>query len=172
MTMDEDMLDEEIDGEPFAGFEDEDDIDEDEEEIDEGITAKFDYDDLNIKIDSVGRAALSNEVEALRFWIVKCLLTERYKYLAYDTDFGTEFEEIIRSNPDRDIAESEVMREIEEALTVDERIESVDDFEFEWKGSHLHVSFSIESIYSEENILIEMDGDNIEQSRISFTSLS
>src|SRR5699024_7864581 len=106
MTMDDIVLDEEIDDEPFEGFEDEDDIDDDEEEIDEGVTVRFDYDDLHIKIDSVGRASLSNEVDALRFWIIKCLLTERYKYFAYDTDFGTEFEEIIRSNPDRDIAES------------------------------------------------------------------
>lgn len=167
------MVDEfdDIDPEPFEGFEDEDDIDDDEE-VDDGITAKFDYENMRIEIDPVGRASFTNEFEALRFWIIKCLLTERYKYLAYDTDFGTEFEEIIRSNPDRDVAESEVMREVEEALTVDERVESVDDFTFYWKGSHVYVTFLIETIYGEEQIFMEMDGDNIEQSRVSFTTLS
>lgn len=164
------VVDEEDEG--FVGFEDEDDFDEDEDDFEDGISAVFDYEDMRVKVDAVGRVNIGDEMDALRFWVTKCLLTERYNYLAYDTDFGVQFEELIRSNPDRDIAESEIIREIDEALGIDDRIESVDDFDFSWMGSHVYVTFSINTVYEQEEITLEMDGENIEQSRVSFTSLS
>lgn len=160
------------DSDTFVGFENEDDYEDEIQSDIESIAPNYNYDSMRLSIDPVGRVEIGDSLLAYRFWVTKCLLTERYKYLAYDTDFGVEFEEIIRSNPDRDVAESEIMREIDEALSVDERTQSVDDFEFEWNGSHVYVKFVIETIYGEEQVEMEMDGDNIDESRVSFTSLS
>lgn len=175
--MDEENLLEQVqeheDDEPFVGFDDEDDIDADEEEeIDLGVCPKFDYENMHIEIDPVGRTVTGDEIDAYRFWVTKCLLTERYTFEGYTTDFGVELEEIIRSNPDRDIAESEVMREIEEALSVDERTLSVGDFEFEWRSDQLFVKFIIEAPFGEEQVLLRMDGDNDGERRVTFTSIS
>lgn len=158
----EDILDDnEEDDEGFEGF-DTEEIDEDDDE-DEGVNTiapKFDTDAMNTVLDSVGRIVLGNEEEALRFWIKKCLLTERYKYMAYDTDFGVEAEEIIRSNFDRDIAESELIRAITEALTVDERVLGVENFEFSWSGDEVFATFLVESIYGNIDIELTAGGDD------------
>lgn len=166
---DEELLEQE--DSPFIGFEDEDDIEEDEDVVIQTVSPKFDYENKKLDIDPVGKAVIGNEIDAYRLWVTKSLLTERYKYLAYGEDFGTMFDEIIRSNLDRDIAESEVMREIEEALSIDERTLAIEDFNFEWNGSNLYVTFVIETTYGEEGVRLEMDGENIGQSRISFTSI-
>lgn len=149
------------DAEGFVGFNtDEIDIeDEDDAEINT-IAPKFNEELTHIVVDAIGRAEIGSEKDAYKFWVIKCLLTERYKYLAYDTDFGLEAEEIIRSNYDRDIAESELTRAISEALMVDERTLGVDDFNFEWEGNSAYVTFLIESIYGEDEIEVRLGGDD------------
>ena len=63
--------------------------------------------------------------EALEQTIFFILSTERYKYLIYSDNYGSEFENV--PNIDRDILESELKRRINEALIQDDRIESTDN---------------------------------------------
>lgn len=149
------------DEESFVGFDtDEIEIEDEEETLMDSIAPKFNNELFQLHIDAIGRAEIGSEKDTYKFWVIKCLLTERYKYLAYDTDFGLEAEEIIRSNFDRDIAESELTRAITEALMVDERTLGVDDFTFEWNGNYTHITFLIESVYGEDEIDIALGGDD------------
>lgn len=168
--MDEELQEIEDDA-PFVAIEDTE-ITEDEENVELSICPKFNYENMQVVVDPVGRAVLSNEVEAYRFWVKKCLLTERYIFEGYSTDFGVALEEIIRSNSDREIAESEVMREIEEALSIDDRTVSVEGFDFVWRGDQLFVSFTIESVFGEEQVLLRAGGDGNGGRQASITSIS
>lgn len=125
------------------------------------VAPKFDMEKLKIKLSPVGRVEIGDEKEAYRFWVMKCLLTERYKYLGYSTDFGVEIEEIIQSDYPRDIAESEIQRTITEALLVDERTLSVDNFVFVWNGDEVKVTFEIESIYNTEVYELMKGGEDV-----------
>ena len=91
------------------------------------------------------------ELEALKQFIYKVLSTERYEYPIYSFDYGIELESLI--GKDIEYVQIELKRRIEECLLQDERISSVDNFEFEVKGDELYCTFNVGSIYG--NLLID-----------------
>ena len=56
------------------------------------------------------------------------LNTERYKWQIYTDNFGVELEDL--PGEDRAFIEAELPRRIEEAMSIDDRIESVQNFKF------------------------------------------
>ena len=90
------------------------------------------------------------ELEALKQFIYKVLSTERYEYPIYSFDYGIDLESLI--GKDIEYVQIELKRRIEECLLQDERISSVDNFEFEVKGDELYCTFNVGSIYG--NLLI------------------
>ena len=84
-------------------------------------------------------------VSALRQAIYLILGTERYAYLIYSWNYGAEFSELI--GQPKDYVLSEIKRHITEALLQDDRITSVDSFEFECKKNTVHVIFTVRSIF-------------------------
>jgi len=93
------------------------------------------------------------ELEALKQFIYKVLSTERYDYPIYSFDYGIELESLI--GKDIEYVQIELKRRIEECLLQDERISSVDNFEFEVKGDELYCTFNVGSIYG--NLLINKE---------------
>ena len=69
------------------------------------------------------------DLEEVKQAIYKILNTERYQYVIYSFDYGVEFADLI-GEPMSYVC-SEIQRRITEALTQDDRIESVSDFEFD-----------------------------------------
>lgn len=73
---------------------------------------------------------------------VYCILgTERYEHLIYSWNHGTELADL--AGKDMPYVKSELKRRVSEALTQDDRINSVDSFEFTSEGRKLAVSFVI-----------------------------
>lgn len=79
-------------------------------------------------------------LEAVAQAIYLILSTERYKHIIYSWDYGVELVDLI-GKPVPYVM-SELPRRITEALTQDNRITDVTDFEFERKGKKLHVTFT------------------------------
>ena len=69
------------------------------------------------------------------------LSTERYRHIIYSWDYGMELVDLI-GKPVTYVM-SELPRRITEALTQDDRIDDVVDFEFERNGKKLHVKFTV-----------------------------
>lgn len=90
------------------------------------ITGDFLRDGKNMLLDS-------NGLESWKSWCINCLQTERYKHLAYGTDFGIELELAMKASS-REEAESILTRQITEALLADpyERTEYIESIEFDW----------------------------------------
>lgn len=105
-----------------------------------------------------GNTYLVEGNEALRIWIFKALLAERYRYTAYDADFGSEIHTLIGSRMDDEIALSELKRYIIEALMVNPYIVELSNFEFSRIGSGVKVVFDCETVYGTEQIMWDAKG--------------
>lgn len=86
-------------------------------------------------------------LEAVKQAVFLILNTERYENMVYDWDYGFETQDLIGMPVG--YVYPELKRWIEEALTQDDRIESVDAFSFEKSGSTLSVTFTVTSTQGE-----------------------
>lgn len=90
----------------------------------------------------------TDEQEAIRQAIYKILQTERYQYIIYSSDYGIETLDLY-GEPASYVC-PELERRITEALTWDERIQSVTDFEFNIsKKGEVHVNFTVHTVFGD-----------------------
>lgn len=89
-----------------------------------------------------------DQLEAMKQVIYKILNTERYQHLIYSWNYGIELEDLFGQPVYYVVPELE--RRIIEALTQDDRIESVTDFEFDTsKRGTLAVKFTANTIFGD-----------------------
>lgn len=93
----------------------------------------FDYEIGDFPRDGMNKMLDSTGIESWKSWCINCLHTERYKHLAYSTDFGIEIDAAFRASS-RDEAESILTRQINEALMADpyQRTKYVSEITFDW----------------------------------------
>lgn len=94
-----------------------------------------------------GNTYLVEGNEALRIWIFKALSTERFRYTAYDSAFGSEIHTLIGSTLHSEIVTSELKRFIIEALMVNPYISELSNFQFTRTKSGIQVEFDCTTIY-------------------------
>lgn len=95
----------------------------------------FDYDNeiWDFKRDGRNRMLDSDGIESWKSWVINCMQTERYKHLAYSSDFGIQLD-LAFAAESREEAESILTREITEAIMADEygRTEYIASIDFTW----------------------------------------
>lgn len=98
---------------------------------------------LTYKIDFEKRriVGMVDGLEAIKQAVYLILRTERYEYLIYSTNYGSELRGLIGMEPA--FIQSELKRRITEALTQDDRIEDVTNFETEINGDSATVRFTV-----------------------------
>ena len=106
---------------------------------------KWDYEAGDFARDGANAIIKCDGIEAYRTWCVKTAMTERNACLAYSSEIGAELEEAF-NKPTKSATESALERTVREALMVNPRTKSVDDFEFEWSGDDLKVYFTVTDI--------------------------
>ena len=105
------------------------------------------------KLHSEGENGIYNHadgIEAVKQAVYKILNTERYENLIYSWNYGVELNHII--GKPLGFATSEIDRVITEALTQDDRIDSVSNFNFnkvQGKKNAIEVYFTVNSIFGE-----------------------
>ncbi len=87
-------------------------------------------------------------LEAVKQAIFKIIMTERYQYIMYSWNYGIELSDLF-GEPVTYVC-PELKRRISEALLWDDRITSVDNFEFDFpqKGV-VHVAFIANTIFGD-----------------------
>ncbi len=90
----------------------------------------------------------SKGTDAYKIWCVKAAYTVRYACLAYSDEMGTEMDYATSYN-DRNAVELAIQRTITEALMVNPRTVSVEDFIFAWNKGHVSVRFTVKSVEEE-----------------------
>lgn len=103
-------------------------------------TYKLDIDKGRIK-------GMTDEADAVLQAVYLVLSVERYQYPIYSFNYGVELADLI--GQPKDYVMSEVKRRITEALTQDDRIESVDEWAFETTKNSVIVTFTVHTIYGD-----------------------
>lgn len=93
-------------------------------------------------------------LEALQQAVYKMLNTEKYEYPIYSFSYGIELEDLIGMDPV--YVRVELKRRISECLLQDERVTSIDNFNFTIEGDHLMCSFDVISIFGSTTIIKEV----------------
>lgn len=87
-------------------------------------------------------------LEAVRQAIYKIIMTERYQYIMYSWNYGIELLDLF-GEPVTYVC-PELKRRITEALLWDDRIRSVDNFEFDFPQKGIvHVAFIAHTIFGD-----------------------
>ena len=97
----------------------------------------------------------TDDLDAVKQAIYLILGTERYKFIIYSWDYGVELVDLI--GQPMPYVMSELPRRITEALTMDDRINDVVDFEFATHGKKLHTTFTV--VTNVGNISTELEVD-------------
>ena len=84
---------------------------------------------------------LLDDLDAVEQAVYLILGTERYKFPIYSWDYGVDLADLF--GKPMPFVMAELPERIKEALTVDERISNVTDFEFTQNGKKLEVSFTV-----------------------------
>ena len=85
-----------------------------------------------------GRIVKTQDVIAIKVWIEKVLKTEKFRFEIYkDVDYGISLEDLIGQNLPRSFVESELRREIKEAIEKHPAISRVTNVTTEQEGSRL-----------------------------------
>lgn len=84
-------------------------------------------------------------INALRQAVYLALNIERYDWLIYSWNYGVELRDLIGKPTDYCVPEIE--RRVREALTRDDRITAVDNFEFEVGRGKIDVTFRVTSVF-------------------------
>ena len=119
-----------------------DDIDLMEFAIEEqpSYTYKLDIDRGRIR-------GMTDEADAMLQAVYLILSVERYQYPIYSFNYGVELADLI--GQPKDYVMSEAKRRITEALTQDDRIESVDGWAFETTKKSVIVTFTVHTIFGD-----------------------
>jgi phage baseplate assembly protein W len=119
-----------------------------EEQIQSSRTYRLDLVRKRVTSMIDGRDAI---IQAVR----KILYTERYAYVIYSSQYGVELDRLI--GQEYDFIVSDIKRTLTEALLMDNRIISLENFEMEKTGlDTMKVNFLVNSIEGEINFSTEV----------------
>ncbi len=90
-----------------------------------------------------------DELEAVKQYAIKALMTARFRYLIYSDDYGCELEDLIGSDVTAAFIDSEVPRMVREALIYDDRVTDVTDIQFSREGDKLNISLVLNTVYGD-----------------------
>lgn len=103
--------------------------------------------DYKMIIEKENVSGTCSEVESVKQAAFKILNTERYDNIIYSWNYGVETKDLF--GMPMSYVKSDIKRRFKEALLQDDRIKDVSDFEFEAKGSNLHVKFTVTCNYGQ-----------------------
>lgn len=106
--------------------------------------------------DENGKHKIVNRNEAIKIWVYKALMTERYRYRAYFDDYGGELEHFIGTVPNDDKEAGEVYRYIEEALLVNPYILEIENISAEQAGKAITLNIALTTVYGSATLGIEV----------------
>ena len=91
--------------------------------------------------------------EAIKMWIYLTLHTPRYKYSIYPWEHGNELESLIGTPYTLDVKESEAERMTKEALLESPYITAIEDFNVDFSGSKISLSFTANTDYGKLEVI-------------------
>ena len=100
--------------------------------------------------------AVTTGLQVMKQAIEIMLNTERFKYPVCSTNYGVELTDLI--GKDREYVESMMKRRITEALAVDHRVLSINDFTFESVNGSIICTFTVNTVFGEITEEVDLIG--------------
>lgn len=94
--------------------------------------------------------------EAIKVWVLHCLLVERYRYLAYFDDYGIELEPFVGTGPNDSQRASELYQYIKEGLLVNPYILDVIAISTEQVHKKIKMKLQLATVYGSTSVGIEV----------------
>lgn len=104
---------------------------------------------FKVDIENQRVIGMIDDLEAIRQAVYCMLHTERFEWLIYSWNYGTELDRLFGQS--MGLVKSKLKKRIKEALMQDDRILSVDAFSFEVSGRKLLVKFTIHTSIGDIN---------------------
>lgn len=93
--------------------------------------------------------------EAMKIWIYKCMLTDRFRYSAYTDRFGTEVYTLIGEVISTKLKEAEVKRYITEAIMVHPFMVSINKMILKSVKAGLYVDVYYTTVFTDQIVRVE-----------------
>ena len=92
--------------------------------------------------------------DAIKVWILKTLLINRYEFEIFSWDYGSELMDLIGKAYTPSLTKEEAKRYIKEALEINPYIINIDVVDVSFSDSILRGEVKIKTIYGEDDLLI------------------
>lgn len=125
------------------------------------VSFAYDFDAMDFVVED-GRPKEVSGAEALAVWIQKIFHTQKNRYHVYEnTEYGVLVEDlIVGARYTVDFVESELRRELEDAVKQNEQIIGVSSFASEYTGGNtLHVHIALQTIFGALQATTAIGGD-------------
>lgn len=115
----------------------------------------YDFDTQQFLYDENGNNVTVNEDEALKVWIYKAILTERYRYLAYHDEYGITIEPYQGTMPNSVYTADRIRQNIREGLSINPYIAKINSITIEKRErDDLEIAVNVTSIYSDDSLTV------------------
>ena len=94
--------------------------------------------------------------EAIKVWIYKAILTQRYNHSIYSWNYGSELMDLIGKPYTPELTKAEAKRYIKEALLINPYILEVNILDINFKGCLLSVDIKVLTIYGESEVVFNV----------------
>lgn len=84
-------------------------------------------------------------IEAIKVWIYLCLKCPRYYYPIYSWDYGVELEVYVGKTATQEFLDTDLRKEVEDALRINPYIARVSAWEATRDGSRVHIVMTVET---------------------------
>lgn len=101
-----------------------------------------------------GKNVIVTELEAVKVWVWKALQTQRYRYLAYSWNYGSELEDLVSQGLSTAALKSELERYLTESLLINPYITGIKNVVITVEGSKADVAFTAGTVYGEVNLSV------------------
>lgn len=116
----------------------------------------WDFDRNRFIYNRDGTHKVVTQNDAMKIWIRKALMVERYRYRAYFDDYGMELERFIGKTPNDGISESLLFQYIKEGLLVNPYIKRVEAASITREHKKITMNLTITTIYGKTTVGIEV----------------
>lgn len=90
--------------------------------------------------------------DAIRAWVWKALMTERFRYALYSWNYGSELDRYVGKALTQEYLNTDVRLALEDCLLINEEIKGIRDYSARMDGDTLHISFTVETDYGDVQI--------------------
>ena len=94
--------------------------------------------------------------EAIKVWIYKAILAQRYEHSIYSWDYGSELIDLIGKPYTPELTKAEAKRYIKEALLINPYILEVNVLDIDFKNCLLSADIKVLTIYGESEVIFNV----------------